>query len=500
MGDPPVGSLDVPSPITDGRPHLLMWHSVITSHISLVLIAASALALPTPAQIAPGRRLSVTLEPKTALLQYPHDVLVILADDLGIDTLLMYGRNMGSPSTPNIDHLAASGLRFDNAWAYPVCSATRAILQTGEYGCRTGIGDVIGTGTVSLSNSPNNLACLLRGERYSTAAFGKWHLTAPSEPTPDCTPIAWGGYDEFFGALGFQAQYCQWASLRVTSGSPCSQSLQCADVKTAISPDYMTTVVGDEASSWIWNQSGNWFAYFAPQAPYSIAHVPPSSLHTQTLTGTSCSPAGSQHPESFYAALQALDTKIGDLLAALGPNWLDTTTIFFIGDNGNPKEVNDAIGYWPAGRGKETLFEAGVHVPFLVAGKAVNPALRGSSSSLLVHAVDVYPTALGIAGATPPNGIDGVSLLPILAGQNATPVHDWLYAEKFSNTSAPPGSDNRAWTMRDDRYKLIHLANGTESFYDLVADPTESNDLGAPGRSDPGIASYRLFKNEVPCP
>jgi arylsulfatase A-like enzyme len=166
-----------------------------------------------------------------------------------------------------------------------------------------------------------------------------------------------------------------------------------------------------------------------------------------------------------------MDTEIGRLLAAVDrPN----THIIFIGDNGTPN--NTLQPPFPSGRGKDTLYEGGIHVPFIIAGPSV--ASPGRTNDTPVNAVDLFATILELANinvtATVPTNItvDSQSLLPLL--QNTSNVARYVYAGKF-NESTPASSDGRA--LRNERFKLIQFHDGHEEFYALATDPYESTNL-----------------------
>jgi arylsulfatase A-like enzyme len=126
-------------------------------------------------------------------------ILLIVADDMSVSDLALCGVNPAARVglTPNLDRLAASGILFENAWANPLCSATRAMLLTGRHAHRTRIGNVIEKGTVSLAESETTLPEALRAfadPGYSAAAFGKWHLELP-ESQVECPATELHGFD-----------------------------------------------------------------------------------------------------------------------------------------------------------------------------------------------------------------------------------------------------------------------------------------------------------------
>ena len=390
------------------------------------------------------------------------NILLIIADDYGADSSLLYNSaatGASLPPTPNITALAANGVVFRNAYANPVCSPTRACLITGRHAFRTGIGDVIaGAGGTVLTMAEFTLPEAFAANPslgYQLAHFGKWHLGNGVN-----SPNTIGGWPHYAGSLvGAVANYTNWT--KTVNG-----------VSTANNTNYATTDLVNDAIAWIQARGAQpWFAWIAFNAPHTPFHKPPAGLapHYAALSGTQQNINANPRPY-FEAATEAMDTEIGRLLAAVNRA---NTHIIFLGDNGTPTQVLQPP--FPAGRGKDTLYEGGVRVPFLVAGPAVaNP---GRTNDTLVHAVDVYSTVLDLAGinaaSTVPPGVtlDSQSLLPMLSS-SSTPAR-WAYAEKFGTETASP--DGRM--LRGDSYKLIRFAAGTDEFYDLQADPTERTNL-----------------------
>lgn len=399
------------------------------------------------------------------------NVLIVLADDIGPTDLAIYGLNPNIPAglTPNIDALAAAGLLFERAWANPLCSPTRAMLLSGKYGFRTGIGNVIEKSDYSFGTRELTLPeALVRhaDAGFQSAFFGKWHLRSSFNPLP-CTATLEHGFDSFEGSLLRVADYCMWDLVSCPADTLTPQTR------------YQLDVLVDDAAQWTGARTSPWFCLLAPQAPFDDLHVPPINLQN-LVQGPDCAPCPPGEDRTCYlAAISALDTKLGQLLASLGPNWEDETTIIFVGDNGTPTNVLDWL---PMDHGKGSLFEGGVQVPMIIAGKAVDPALRGARTSALASVVDLYSTVLGIVGASglPADaGEDSVDLGPLLRLPQGAPVRSSLFAEKFLiNRPFPPYTNHEA-AIRNDQYKLIYSCDSAQStdLYDLNADPLELNNL-----------------------
>lgn len=405
--------------------------------------------------------LSGLLLTAVAQAQGGANVLIVIADDMGVDQVGAYAEGANPPRTPQIDTLAQRGVLFRNGWAYPTCSPARAALMTGRHGSRTGIGS---PGRANLSSDEITLPEILdaEGSGYGHAWIGKWHLgggrTGPND----------AGWSHFAGLTGGGVtDYYDWS--RVVNG------------QTGTSTSYTSTQMVDDAIAWIGGQSGPWCCVLAFNAPHTPFHAPPANLHSQTLTGN---PAANPVPH-YKAAIEAMDTEFGRVLAALGPE-LANTNVVFLGDNGTPRQATEAP-FVPT-QSKGTPFEGGVRVPFVVAGPAV--ASGGREVHAVVSIVDLFETTLELAGVGDRTSFvrrDSVSLLPYLGDPTAAPVRDTIYAESFNNL-LDPSMDGFACS-RDETYKLIRrfAANGsaTEELYHLQNDPFEQNDLFTGGLTSP---------------
>jgi arylsulfatase A-like enzyme len=426
----------------------------------------------------------------------PRNVLLLIADDLGLEASQLYPVRPNVSTTPiavpvpNLEKLAAKGVLFNSAWAAPTCSPSRAMMMTGRYPFRTGIGGPIlvpendpqrrfpqlSTTEVSLAEAFKATAA---GRSYEMTLIGKWHLSWGARS------IIQQGWDYFVGPDptqlgGALKDYHRWTKVR-------------SDGPTVTSTTYNTTDLVDEAIAAMDRAAEHgrpyliWLGFNAPHFPY---HKPPNALHTRDhLPAT-----GAAKRDYYRAMIEALDTEIGRLLRHVD---LADTTVIFLGDNGTPEEVQaDA----PAGlHGKWSIYEGGVRVPFLVAGAGV--VAPGRSSSALANAVDLFPTILELAGLPArPDGLaavrtDGVSLLPVIEN-SASAVRSHSYAENF--TWSYNGNFQRG--IRDDRYVLIEREGTTNQvpsasprreLYDLRKDPLQRTNLLA--RTLTAFERSRLF-------
>ena len=379
------------------------------------------------------------------------NILFIISDDQGVDASAQYSFSQDLPNTPVIDALANRGLVFENAWATPSCTTTRGSLITGQHGVNSGVNT-----TPSLLD-PNSLT-LQRylanadpAKSYSSAVIGKWHLAGGNTQNLLSHPND-VGVDYYAGNIsGTLDDYSNWPL--VTNG-----------VQTQ-STTYHTTAVTDLAIDWIQDQSDPWFMWLAYAAPHSPFHLPPSDLHTRNLSGTAAD-INNNPRDYFLAAIEAMDTEIGRLLDSIPADDLDNTLIIFVGDNGTPTAVIDTNAF-ESRQGKGTLYEGGIRVPMIVAGKGVSR--QNEREDALVNSVDYFATVVEAAGLAQPSEIDGVSFYGVLSNAGSS--------SRSQNYSEFVGDRANGWTVRNDDFKLIVSNNGDREFYNLNDDPREINNL-----------------------
>ena len=212
------------------------------------------------------------------------------------------------------------------------------------------------------------------------------------------------------------------------------------------------------------------FLWVACNAPHTPLHRPPDHLHSYHDLPAD----GSGPPRPYYEAMiEALDTELGRLLAAVDTN---RTTILFIGDNGTPGSVIQPPH--PPERAKGTPYQGGIRVPLIIAGPEV--VAPGRICDTPVHAVDLWATVLELFGADPARvpprdrGIDSRSLLPILRDQPFTPAESCVLTEHFG-AGVDPGDSARS--VQDETYTLIRFTDGREELYFLPTDPGEQTNL-----------------------
>ena len=394
------------------------------------------------------------------------NIVIIVADDLGYGDTGPYGGK--DIPTPNLDALARDGVRFTDAYVSgPYCSPTRAGLLTGKYPQRFGheyniLGNSIPAtahSEIGLPVSETTIADRLKAAGYSTALFGKWHLGSGSRFHP-----MERGFEEFFGFLGGAHAY---HSPTVNEGQPLYEG------RTPVAePAYLTDVLADRAVQYVIRKRGQpYFLYLA----FNAVHTPMQATDKYLKRFAHIS---DQRRRTYAAMLSAMDDGIGKTLAALD----DNTIVFFLSDNGGPIYAGGPNGSTngPLKGSKRTTLEGGIRVPLIIKWKGHLAA--GTIYSRPVIQLDVLPTALTAAGikfdAKP---LDGVNLIPFLAGKSSRSPHDTLFWRTGGMMAIRKGdwklAMNSDTAFRDPPAVLNDLSR--VELYNLKDDISESKNLAA---------------------
>ena len=222
------------------------------------------------------------------------NILLIIADDMGLDA--SPGYNIGSikPNMPNLQNMISSGVTFNNVWSYPTCTPTRASMLTGKFGFRTNVlkvDDVLATSETSIQRYLDENT----NETYSHAVIGKWHLSKDSNHPTNM------GIDYYAGFLNGSVQnYSSWSL--VENGN------------TSTSTEYTTTKFTDLAIDWVDDQTQPWFLWLAYNAPHTPFHLPPTNLHSQGYLPDDQASIDANPTPYYMAALEAMDSEIGRFL------------------------------------------------------------------------------------------------------------------------------------------------------------------------------------------
>jgi len=372
------------------------------------------------------------------------NILLIIADDMGLDATPNYNIDGIKPNMPILQSLMSNGIKFNNLWSYPLCTPTRASILTGKYGFRTEVTNV----GQNLSSNEQSIQNYLDGMNsgYSHAVIGKWHLSGDiSHPNAI-------GIDEYTGVLGGGVQsYWNWNLVE--------------NMQSSKSTEYTTTKFTDLAINWIGSQNQPWFLWLAYNAPHTPFHLPPSELYSQVGLASDQSSIDANPLPYYLAMLEAMDTEMGRLINSMSQEERDNTFIVFIGDNGTPNQV---VQTYPNRRAKNSLYQGGVNVPMVISGK--NVERKGVEEEALLCTTDLFATIAGIAGSTISEINDSKNFKYMFNAPGIT-VRDYVYSEIGDDIN------NLDHTIRNDKYKLMKFSSGNEALYHLAEDPLESINL-----------------------
>lgn len=386
------------------------------------------------------------------------NIILILADDLGWADLPAYGNRFHE--TPNLDRLARNGMRFTQFYAGPVCSPTRANLQSGQDQARFGITQHIPghrrpfaklidpTVPRQLPLEVETFAERLSAAGYATGYFGKWHL----------------------GKEGHGPGDQGWQTVLECQGN--TQPPKVTDGKTRRTAEFLT----EKALAFI---EANKARPFLLQVSHSAVHIPLSTTpellakyqSKQPVPGQPCNPA-------YAGLLEELDQSVGRLVDSVEKAGISQDTlIFFLSDNGGIEHEQGGrvvTSNKPLRGEKGTLYEGGIRVPAIACWPGKTPA--GSLSGTPVITTDIYPTLMEVAGvALPKQPRDGLSLAALLRDPRVALNRDTLcWHLPHYHHSTPSGA------IRQGGWKLIEFFEaGALELYDLEADPGESSNLAS---------------------
>ncbi|HKU72719.1 MAG TPA: sulfatase-like hydrolase/transferase [Pyrinomonadaceae bacterium] len=383
------------------------------------------------------------------------NVIFILADDLGWGDLSCYGRP--DYKTPNLDRLAAQGVRFTDAYsASAVCTPTRCGFITGRYPARLKIGLLeplpATNHQVGLDPQHPTVASLLKGSGYETALLGKWHLGFRPEWGPNAH-----GFDEFFGILAGAGDYHQHKN---GLGEP--------DLYENLTPveknGYLTDLLTQRAVDYIKRRRT---APFYLSLHYTAPHWPWQDrkggervvFNKNTIEPRAMSRGGSL--KLYTEMMRSLDEGVGEVMRALKSAGLERNTlVIFTSDNGGER-----FSYqWPFSGEKGELLEGGIRVPAIVRWPTIIPPKRITSQMAI--SMDWTATILAAANtpADPGHALDGTDLLPIIKG--ASPVHDRTFFWRIYDQDA----------VRQGKWKYVRTGTQRQLF-DLSVDQREKSDF-----------------------
>lgn len=393
------------------------------------------------------------------------NVVVVLVDDLGYGDLGCYGQ--AKVKTPNLDRMAAEGMRFTDFYAgSAVCAPSRSSLLTGQHTGHTPVRDLSkfatrekGNGEVALPEDGPSLGRLMRGAGYATACIGKWGMGNPSSSGAPHRQ----GFDYFRGYIGHGEahEYFPRTLWRNDTRETLPEGTYAPDDFAAEAATFLEK-----------NRDRPFFLYLTPTIPHFKLQIP--SL------GDYAGKADWKQTSRIRAAMIArLDEDMGallDKLTALGLR--EKTLVLFSSDNGPTGERGVELDFFNSTGGlrgqKRDLYEGGIRVPLLAWWPGTIPA--NAVTPQIAASWDLLPTIAAVADIPAPAGLDGVSLLPVLEGKSASLARSFLYWEIIERGGKQ--------AVRQDNWKAVRLNvssddNAPVELYDLAADPNETTNLAS---------------------
>jgi arylsulfatase A-like enzyme len=396
----------------------------------------------------------------------PPNIVLILADDLGWGDVSFNGRRQWA--TPNLDRLAAKGIKFNRCYtAAVVCAPSRAALLTGKYTIHCGVS----RNDDDLPASEVTIAEALKARGYNTALFGKWHHGKPREKGAEYVHPMDQGFDEFFGFTDATHAWEKFPNM-LWEGRERKPSHGYAD-------DLFT----DHAIDFFKRHKDRPFFLYLP---YISAHfnIEAPADEIERNRGKVPEPDSAAPLNTTYASqVTRLDREVGRVMAALEEQGLaENTLVFFTSDHGATFEAGNKgtsialDSNFPFRGQKRTLWEGGVRVPSFVVWSGKIPA--GKVSEEIVHLTDLLPTFLAVTGAQPDPAwrVDGMNQLPTWMGEARAPERTlfWEWRSEGSNQIA---------AMRG-RFKLVITNGGRAELFDVITDPAERQNTAAVHQED----------------
>ena len=376
------------------------------------------------------------------------NIIFIMADDLGFECLSSYGSK--SYSTPELDKLAETGIKFDFCYSTPLCTPTRVQLMTGKYNFRNY------TEFGTLPQGEFTFGHLFQQAGYKTCVAGKWQLSGRIKGAN------YRGNGTLPEEAGFD-EHCLWQVKDRGSRfwNPIIQ--QNGDIRTDLGGKYGPDVFCDYINDFVkQNKSKPFFIYF----PMALTHNPfiPTPDSKDKFQGLD-----KKDPKYFKDMVEYTDKIVGKILRNLDELGLrENTLVIFTGDNGTNRQITSQMENQSIHGDKGNTTNAGTHVPLIVnwTGKISS----GKLCSDLIDFTDFFPTLAEVANIPLPkeNIFDGRSFLPQLFGKKGNP-RNWVYCHYQPKW----GKRKLQRYVHDKEWKLYHDGN----FYNIVNDPLEQNPI-----------------------
>ncbi|MCZ6598286.1 MAG: sulfatase-like hydrolase/transferase [Planctomycetota bacterium] len=398
------------------------------------------------------------------------NLIVILADDIGIEALGCYGGE--SYETPHVDQLAREGVLFENAFTQPLCTPTRLELLTGRSNARNYLAFSV------LDPKERTFANELRDVGYRTLVVGKWQLYGAEH---------YGKGIRSTGSLPDQAGFDHHALWQVeVLGRRHWAPTMTIDGQTKVFEQdrYGPDIALESAKAWIAENGQDPFLLFWPMIlPHGPFIAPPGPDGPRGTPGD---------VEMFGPMVEYLDSQVGDLVAFLRERHLERDTVLiFIGDNGSPRSVHSRRHGREVRGGKSKPTDTGSHVPFVI--WAPGRLEGGRRLEDLVSTVDVFATLLELADVELPTDreLDGWSLWPRLEG-DPKKHRDWVAFHHHPWPVNRPESEAKRWA-RDERWQLF----GNGRLFEVGSDPLLEREVEREGASDAAVAARRKLEGAL---
>lgn len=427
-----------------------------------------------------GRNLGAEERPTAKPNAAKPNIVFIMADDLGYTDVACFGSKYYE--TPNIDRLAAQGMRLNSHHHCQNCQPTRAALMSGQYAPRTGVYTVGGIERFDWQSRPLRpvdnvtelpldrvtIAQALKGAGYATGMFGKWHLGEKGDHHPSRR-----GFDEAIVSMGRHFDFATNPKTDYPAGT------------------YLADFLTDKAEDFIKRHQGEPFFLYLPHFGVHSPHQAKPDLIERFQAK---SPVGGHQNPTYAAMIASVDQSVGRIMKLLDELKLaDNTVLIFTSDNGGVGgyaregilKAGDVTDNAPLRSGKGSLYEGGTRVPLVVRWPGV--VKPGSACDVPTIHVDVYPTFLEIAGASAPAGqpLDGESLTPLLRDASAALKRDAIYQHFPGYLGAGAGTwrttpvgliQKGDWKLmeffEDGRLELYHLGRDIGEAKNLAGEMT----------------------------
>jgi arylsulfatase A-like enzyme len=421
------------------------------------------------------------------------NIIYILLDELGYFELSCMGNKY--LMTPNIDRMAAEGMRFTQALAgAPVCAPSRSVLMTGQHTGHTTVRT--NPGGVPLREDDVTIAQVLKQAGYATGGFGKWGCgDRETTGVPEEH-----GFDVFFGYYHQVHAHSYYPCYLIRSGE--KVPLQGNTGVFYTGKQYSHHLIFSETIRFIrQNRDRPFFCYACWTPPHGVWAIPEDEPAWQEFKDKPWT-AGDRTPNDakVYAAMvKMVDRQIGEILALLKELGIDDNTIVFVsGDNGGPgyfangdptkpkpEEPPYPHGFFGANLnphtgqrfrgGKGNLYEGGLRIPMVVRWPGKIKA--GAVSDHLWYFPDVMPTLADLAGIKPPENTDGISIVPTLLGGDAAGRrqrrHEYLYWEYGAQTAVRMGKWKAVKPGKNRPFELYDLSGDIEEKTDVASEQAE---------------------------